>query len=69
MLIKMTQQTWSEWFMSWIITPRPSEHIKAPLLHPILEEKIQIRNQMNKYDEVINELKTVLGKRKRHESR
>lgn len=60
-------QTWFEWCSSWFITPRPNEHIRAPLLHPALEQKIQIRNQMNRYDLVINELKTVLGKRKRNE--
>ena len=61
-------QTWFEYFASFIWTPRPSEHIRTRLVHPALEEKILIRNQMNKYDEVITELKTVLGKRKRHES-
>jgi hypothetical protein len=59
-----TKQTWSEYIWSWIITPRPSEAPRTPLLHPALEEKIQMKTQMSKYDLVIEELKIVLQKKK-----
>jgi hypothetical protein len=54
------EQTWFEYFASWIITPRPSEAPRTTILHPMLEEKIQIKTQMSKYDLVIKELKLVL---------
>jgi hypothetical protein len=57
------EQTWYEYLWSWIITPRPSEAPRTPILHPALEEKIQMKTQMSKYDLVVKELKLVLQKR------
>ena len=57
------EQTWSEYLWSWIITPRPSEAPRTPILHPALEEKMILSKQKSKYDNVITELKVVLQKR------
>ena len=60
----MTQeQTWSEYLLSWIITPRRSEAPRTPILHPALEEKIILSKQKSNFDLVIKELKVVLDKR------
>ena len=57
------EQTWFEYFASFIIKPRPSEAPRTQILHPALEEKIILSKQMSKYDLVIEELKVVLQKR------
>jgi len=61
--MKTTKQTWSEYLLSWIIKPRPSEAPRTPILHPALEEKIISSKQKSNFDVVIKELKVVLEKR------
>jgi len=71
-----TRQTWSEYWWSWIITPRPEiDPIELKKSNEIIQNKIMRRSPevglphlmkattKTKYDHVITELKFVLQKR------
>jgi len=60
----MKRQTWSEYWWSWIITPRPEiDPIELKISNEIIQNKIMKATRKTKYDNVITELKYVLQKR------
>ena len=58
------KQTWSEYWWSWIITPRPiQDPIELQKSTEIIHNKIMKTTTKTKYDHVIIQLKLVLQKR------
>jgi hypothetical protein len=58
------KQTWSQYWWSWIITPRPiQDPIELKISNEIIQNKIMKATRKTKYDNVITELKIVLQKR------
>jgi len=59
-----TRQTWTEYLLSWIITPRPiQDPIELKKSTEIIQNKIMKATTKTKYDLVITELKLALQKR------
>jgi hypothetical protein len=60
----MKTQTWSQYWWSWIVTPRPiQDPIELKKSTEIIQNKVMKATRKTKYDSVITELKIVLQKR------
>jgi len=60
----MKTQTWSEYWLSWFITPRPiQDPIELKKSTEMIKDRFMKATTKTKYDSVITELKLVLQKR------